>query len=56
MARIGVPDIIIANAGVSVGTLTECAEDLDAIRRVMEVNYFGTVATFAPFILSLIHI
>lgn len=50
IARVGVPDIVIANAGVSVGTLTECAEDLDAIRRVMEVNYFGAAATFAPFI------
>jgi short-subunit dehydrogenase len=49
IARFGVPDIVIANAGVSVGTLTECAEDLDAIRRVMEVNYFGLAATFAPF-------
>jgi NADP-dependent 3-hydroxy acid dehydrogenase YdfG len=29
-ARFGVPDIVIANAGVSVGTLTEHAEDLAA--------------------------
>lgn len=50
MARFGVPDIVIASAGVSVGTLTECAEDLDAIRRVMDVNVFGMAATFAPFV------
>lgn len=50
MARFGVPDIVIASAGVSVGTLTECAEDLDAIRRVMDVNFFGMAATFAPFV------
>ncbi|MFZ2854685.1 MAG: SDR family oxidoreductase [Rhodocyclaceae bacterium] len=50
MARFGVPDIVIASAGVSVGTLTECAEDLDAIRRVMDVNLFGMAATFAPFV------
>jgi len=49
MARFGAPDIVIANAGVSVGTLTEYAEDLDAIRRVMEVNFFGMAATFSPF-------
>lgn len=50
MARFGVPDVVIANAGVSVGTLTECAEDLDAIRRVMDVNVFGMAATFSPFV------
>ncbi len=49
MARCGVPDIVIANAGVSVGTLTEGGEDLEAIRRVFDVNVFGMVATFAPF-------
>jgi len=50
IARFGAPDIVIANAGVSVGTLTECAEDLDAIRRVMDVNLFGMAATFSPFV------
>lgn len=49
MARCGVPDIVIANAGVSVGTLTEGGEDLEAIRRVFDVNVFGMAATFAPF-------
>ncbi|MGE5471711.1 MAG: SDR family oxidoreductase [Bacteroidota bacterium] len=50
MARVGVPDIVIASAGVSAGTLTECAEDLAAFRRVMDINVFGMAATFAPFI------
>ncbi len=50
VARRGVPDIVIANAGVSVGTLSERPEDLDLIRRVMEVNFFGMAATFSPFI------
>lgn len=48
--RCGAPDIIIANAGVSAGTLTECEEDLDIFRRVMDTNVFGMAATFAPFI------
>lgn len=48
--RFGAPDIIIANAGVSAGTLTECEEDLDIFRRVMDTNVFGMAATFAPFI------
>ena len=47
--RFGLPDVVIANAGVSVGTLTECEEDLPAFRRVMDVNVFGMAATFAPF-------
>jgi len=47
--RFGLPDVVIANAGVSAGTLTECEEDLAAFRRVMDVNVFGMAATFAPF-------
>ncbi|MDA0191501.1 MAG: SDR family oxidoreductase, partial [Proteobacteria bacterium] len=50
IARFGAPDIVIASAGVSVGTLTEHGEDLAAIRRVLDVNVFGMAATFAPFI------
>lgn len=50
IARFGAPDIIIANAGVSAGTLTEFEEDLDVFRRVMETNVFGLAATFAPFL------
>jgi short-subunit dehydrogenase len=48
--RYGVPDIVIANAGVSRGTLTECAEDLSAFRAVMDINVLGMVHTFHPFI------
>ena len=50
MARFGVPDIVIANAGVSAGTLTECEEDLETFRRIMDTNVFGMAATFAPFV------
>lgn len=50
IARHGAPDIVIACAGVSSGTLTECAEDLAAIRRILEINFFGLSATFSPFI------
>ena len=55
LVRVGVPDIIIANAGVSAGTLTECEEDLEVFRRVMDTNVFGMAATFAPFIASMKH-
>jgi NAD(P)-dependent dehydrogenase (short-subunit alcohol dehydrogenase family) len=50
MARFGAPDIVIASAGVSAGTLSEYAEDLAVFRRILEINVFGTAATFAPFI------
>lgn len=48
--RHGCPDIVIANAGVSVGTLASEREDLDAFRAVMDTNWFGVLATFQPFI------
>ncbi len=48
--RFGPPDIVIANAGVSAGTLTEFEADLAVFRRIMDTNVFGMAATFAPFI------
>lgn len=50
MNRVGVPDIVIANAGVSRGTLTEYAEDLHAFQQVMDINVLGMAKTFQPFI------
>ena len=50
LARAGAPDIVVANAGVSSGTLTECREDLAAIRRILEINVYGLAATFSSFI------
>lgn len=46
----GVPDIVIANAGVSRGTLTEAAEDIASFHTIFEINVFGLVHTFQPFI------
>ncbi len=53
IARAGVPDVVIANAGVSAGTLTEHAEDLDAFRQIMDINVLGMVQTFQPFIVPM---
>lgn len=50
IAKAGVPDIVIANAGVSRGTLTEHAEDIPAFQHVLDVNVMGMVKTFQPFI------
>ncbi len=50
MNRAGTPDIVIANAGVSRGTLTEYVEDLDIFQQVMDINVLGMARTFQPFI------
>ncbi|MBU6486387.1 MAG: SDR family oxidoreductase [Burkholderiales bacterium] len=44
----GLPDIVIANAGISKGVATGHG-DLAAFREVMDVNCFGMAATFEPF-------
>ncbi|MBI5626444.1 MAG: SDR family oxidoreductase [Nitrosomonadales bacterium] len=53
ITRAGVPDVVIANAGVSVGTLTEYAEDIDAFQQVLDINVLGMVKTFQPFIAAM---
>lgn len=49
MGRFGTPDIVIANAGVSYGTLTDDAADILAFAEVMDINVTGIVRTFQPF-------
>lgn len=46
----GAPDVVIANAGVSSGTLTEHQQDIAAFQAVMDINVLGLVHTFQPFI------
>ncbi len=48
--RYGVPDVVIANAGVSVGTVASERKDLEAFRMVMDTNWFGVLTTFQPFL------
>jgi NAD(P)-dependent dehydrogenase (short-subunit alcohol dehydrogenase family) len=48
--RFGVPDIVIANAGVSRGTLTELKEDGPAFKAILDINVLGLPYTFQPFI------
>ncbi len=48
--KYGVPDIVIANAGVSRGTLTELKEDSAAFKAIMDINVLGLLHTFQPFI------
>jgi len=51
--KYGAPDIVIANAGVSRGTLTEHKEDIAAFQAVMDINVMGMVHTFQPFIAAM---
>jgi short-subunit dehydrogenase len=50
MQQHGTPDIVIACAGVSRGTLTEHVEDIAAFQAIMDINVMGLVHTFQPFI------
>lgn len=49
----GCPDIVVANAGISVGTLGGDAGDLAVMRRVFETNVIGMAQTFQPFIAAM---
>ena len=53
MQKYGTPDIVIANAGVSRGTLTVHKEDIAAFQAVMDINLMGIVHTFQPFIAAM---
>jgi short-subunit dehydrogenase len=50
VARVGTPDIVIANAGVSRGTLTDIEDDLIAFQEVFDINVMGMVNTFHAFL------
>ncbi|HEY9279775.1 MAG TPA: SDR family oxidoreductase [Eoetvoesiella sp.] len=49
----GAVDVVIASAGISVGTLTEELDDYKVFQAVMATNLNATVATFEPFIASM---
>jgi len=50
IARHGVPGIVIANAGVSAGTLGAEPDDLPVLERILRTNVVGLAATLAPFV------
>jgi short-subunit dehydrogenase len=50
ISRQGAPDIVIANAGISVGTSPDDLDDLEVLARVLATNVVGIAATFQPFI------
>ena len=50
LAEQGVPDVVIANAGISVGMDTGERGDLEMLSRTFATNNVGMAATFHPFV------
>jgi short-subunit dehydrogenase len=50
LATQGLPDVVIANAGISVGVDTAMPEDIEVMRATYETNNIGMAATFQPFV------
>ena len=53
IAAQGLADVVIANAGISVGFDTSQAADLEVMRRTFETNNLGMAATFHPFVAAM---
>jgi short-subunit dehydrogenase len=54
IAQQGLPDVVIANAGISIGVDTSLPEDLAVMARVLATNVMGVAATFGPFIAPMV--
>lgn len=53
IAQHGHPDIVIANAGISRGTLTEFIEDSAVFEAILATNVTGMAHTFQPFVAAM---
>jgi short-subunit dehydrogenase len=49
IGRFGPPDLVVANAGISIGTHGDELADMDKLRRVLDVNVSAMAATLAAF-------
>lgn len=50
----GVPDVVIASAGISIGMDTAIREDIDVMAQIFAVNAIGMAATFHPFVAAMV--
>ena len=50
LASQGIPDVVIANAGISIGMDSAIRADLEVMARTFATNNIGVAATFHPFI------
>jgi short-subunit dehydrogenase len=55
ISRAGCPDIVIANAGVSAGTVSALPEDNAVFAELMAINVTGMMLTFQPYIEAMKH-
>ncbi|MFT7775711.1 SDR family oxidoreductase [Roseateles sp.] len=53
IAAQGLPDVVIANAGISIGMDTAHFDDLEVMRRTFATNNVGLAATFHPFVAAM---
>ena len=53
IAAQGLPDVVIACAGISAGIDTAVAGDLEVLRAIFETNNLGMAATFQPFVAAM---
>lgn len=51
--ELGLPDVVVANAGISIGIDSAEREDLDVLAQTLAVNNVGLAATFHPFLRAL---
>ncbi|UVH57470.1 SDR family oxidoreductase [Variovorax paradoxus] len=54
IAQQGLPDVVIANAGISVGIDTAERSDLDVLAQTFATNNVGLAATFHPFVQAMV--
>lgn len=50
----GLPDVVIANAGISIGMDTAELADIEVMRQIYETNNIGLAATFQPFVAPMV--
>ncbi len=55
LTALGLPDLVVANAGISVGVDVALAEDVDVFAEVLDTNVLGMVHTFQPFVSAMTH-
>ncbi|MHB1250010.1 MAG: SDR family oxidoreductase [Polaromonas sp.] len=54
IAAQGVPDVVIASAGISIGMDTAAREDIDVMAQTFATNTIGVAATFHPFVAAMV--
>jgi short-subunit dehydrogenase len=54
IATQGLPDVVVANAGISIGMDTAVRGDLDVMAQTLATNNVGLAATFHPFVQAMV--